>query len=72
MPCSFFEFQTIATQQEQLDFYRQENTRLGEELQKVKCEAASTPADKDAEVERLRNEISSLQKSKETQVGILP
>ena len=63
-------FQTIKTQQEQIDFLRKENSTLGEELHKLKCEAASLPEEKDAELLRLRKEISHLQRSKETQVGI--
>ena len=63
-------FQTIKTQQEQIDFLRKENSRSGEELHKLKCEAASLPEEKDAELVRLRKEISHLQRSKETQVNI--
>ena len=63
-------FQTIKTQQEQIDFLRKENSRSGEELHKLKCEAASLPEEKDAELVRLRKEISHLQRSKETQVSI--
>ena len=67
--CCFF--QTIKSQQEQIEFLRKENSRQGEELHKLKCEAASPPADRDAELARLRKEISQLQRNKETQVRLI-
>ena len=64
----FFLFQTIKSQQEQIDFLRKENGRLGEELHKLKCEAASPPENKDAELTKLRKEVAQLHRSRETQV----
>ena len=64
----FFFFQIIKSQQEQIDFLRKENAGLGEELHKLKCEAASPPEDKDAELKKLRKDVAQLQRSKETQV----